>query len=131
MSKTLFLIALSLGICNCWSPHLYGSGTREEIREKTTSAELRLLWYKQHLDLKETSIFKNLNWRSIGPSEGSGRITDIAVPKGKPYTIYVSSASGGVWKTINNGTTWDPIWDHAASNAVGDIAVSESNPNIV
>ncbi len=131
MNKTLFLIALSLGICSCWSPHLYGSGTRAETREKTTPAELRLKWYKQHLDLKETSIFKYLNWRSIGPSEGSGRITDIAVPKGKPYTIYVSSASGGVWKTVNNGTTWDPIWDHAASNAVGDIAVSESNPNIV
>ena len=131
MNKKLFLIALSIGICSCWSAHLYGSGTRAEAGEKTTPAELRLKWYKQHLDLKETSIFKNLNWRSIGPSEGSGRITDIAVPKGKPYTIYVSSASGGVWKTVNNGTTWNPIWDHAASNAVGDIAVSESNPDIV
>ncbi len=103
----------------------------EGTEEKTTPAELRLKWFDEHVKLKKESPFRNLKWRSIGPIAGSGRITDIAVPKGKPYTIYASAGSGGVWKTTNNGTTWEPIWDDAPSNAVGDIAVSDSDPNII
>jgi photosystem II stability/assembly factor-like uncharacterized protein len=99
--------------------------------ENTTPAALRLKWFGEHLKLKQESAFKNLKWRQIGPIENSGRITDIAVPKGRPFTIYAAAASGGVWKTNNNGTTWDPLWDDAPSNAVGAIAVSDSNPDIV
>ena len=61
----------------------------------------------------------------------SGRITDIEVPDGTSYTIVVATASGGVWKTTNEGTTWRAIFEHAPSTSIGDIAISESNPHII
>ncbi|HLP62010.1 MAG TPA: hypothetical protein VK186_24415, partial [Candidatus Deferrimicrobium sp.] len=58
---------------------------------------------------------------------------DVAVltPKGKQYTIYAAGASGGAWKTGNEGTTWEPIFQHAASTSIGDITIAPSNPDIV
>lgn len=99
--------------------------------EDGTPAALRLKWFDEHVKLKRVSPFKNLKARLIGPIENSGRITDVAVPQGRPYTIYCAAASGGVWKSTNNGTTWTPIWDEAPSSAVGDIAVSESHPDTI
>ncbi len=62
-----------------------------------------------------------------------GRCVDVAVvaPKGKNYTIYVAAATGGLWKTENEGTTWDPVFDDAASTSCGDVAIAPSDPNIV
>jgi photosystem II stability/assembly factor-like uncharacterized protein len=60
-------------------------------------------------------------------------VTDVAVvtPKGKSYTIYVASASGGVWKTENEGTTWTPVFENQVTAAIGDIALAPSDQNIV
>jgi len=76
-------------------------------------------------------MLRNLRWRSVGPAHQSGRVTDIAVAKGQPSTIYCATATGGVWKTTNNGTTWQPVFDHEGSGSIGAIAVAESDPNIV
>ena len=65
-------------------------------------------------------------WRSIGPANMSGRVTDVAVPKGRSTTIYCATASGGVWKTVNNGTTWTPIFDRYGSSSIGAVAVADS-----
>ena len=80
-----------------------------------------------------------LPWRSIGPAVMSGRVVDLAVPEGPGDRLtgrlgemfYVASASGGVWKTINGGTTWEPIFDHQTTISVGDIAVAPSNPDVI
>lgn len=98
-----------------------------------TNPELRLKWYQDHTAMKERSLFKNLPWQFLGPLNISGRMTDAAVvtPKGKHYTIYAAGASGGVWKTENEGTTWEPIFQHAASTAIGDIALAPTNQDIV
>ncbi|MCB0279884.1 MAG: glycosyl hydrolase, partial [Calditrichaeota bacterium] len=80
---------------------------------------------------EKTSIFSGLNWLSLGPSQMGGRITDIAAPKNSYFTYYVAAASGGVWKTENNGSSWTPIFDGYSSITIGDIAVSESNPDII
>ncbi len=98
---------------------------------QSTNAKLRLKWYADHLAMKKQSLFKDLEWRFIGPEVMSGRITDIEVPEGSKYTIYAASASGGVWKTVNEGTTWEPIFEEAASTSIGDIAIAPSNPDIV
>jgi len=101
-------------------------------REKAeTSAEIRLSSFQKHMELAGSSVFRNLKWRNVGPMVMSGRTTDIAVPESLPFTFYVAAASGGVWKTDNNGTTWTPIFDHEASASIGDIAVAPSNPNIL
>ena len=76
-------------------------------------------------------LLKAFRWRSIGPASMGGRVDDIAVVESNPFIIYVGFATGGVWKTTNNGTTWTPIFDTSATSSIGDIAVSQSNPNIV
>src|SRR3954467_3883148 len=60
-----------------------------------------------------------------------GRIDDIAVVEKNPYIIYIGFATGGVWKSVNNGTTFTPIFDTYSTASIGDIAISQSDPNIV
>lgn len=76
-------------------------------------------------------FLKNFTYRSIGPTRQSGRFVDFAVPKQQPYTSYAAAASGGLWKTTNNGQTFEPVFDHENVFSIGDIAVAPSNPNIV
>lgn len=102
-----------------------------EQKPGPTSAGRRLACYARHVSMKKSSPFKNMKWRFIGPTVMSGRITDIDVPSGSRYTIYAASASGGLWKTINEGTTWEPVFEHAASTSIGDVAVSPSRPETI
>ncbi|MBK7601693.1 MAG: hypothetical protein IPJ07_25455 [Acidobacteria bacterium] len=60
-----------------------------------------------------------------------GRIDDFAVVEASPSTIYAATASGGLWKTINNGTTWDPLFDNQEVSSIGDVTLAPSNPDIV
>ena len=70
-------------------------------------------------------------WRSIGPANMGGRVDDIAVVESNPSIIYVGFATGGIWKTTNNGTTWTPIFDQYPVSSIGDIAIAPSNPDII
>lgn len=76
-------------------------------------------------------LLKNFRWRSIGPASMGGRIDDIAVVESNTFTYYIGLATGGVWKTTNNGTTWTPLFDNYPTSSVGDLAVSQSDPNIL
>src|SRR5260370_37074796 len=76
-------------------------------------------------------MLKRFVWRSIGPASMGGRIDDIAVVDGNPYIIYVAFATGGVWKSTNNGTTFQPIFDTYSTASIGDIAIAPSDPNTV
>lgn len=72
-----------------------------------------------------------LRFREVGPANPSGRVTAIAVPEGQTRIIYAGFASSGVWKTVNMGTTWTPIFDDEGSATVGDLAVAPSDPEVV
>jgi photosystem II stability/assembly factor-like uncharacterized protein len=100
---------------------------------RSTDPALRLQGFGALGEMVSSSPYKALNWSHIGPVNVSGRSTDIAVvaPKGKNYTIYVATASGGVWKTVNEGTTWEPVFERAASTAIGDIAISPQNSDVI
>ncbi|MBM3284888.1 MAG: hypothetical protein FJY81_03355, partial [Candidatus Aminicenantes bacterium] len=102
-------------------------------RVLSTDPLLRLKGFEAHLEMTKNSPFGKLMWSHIGPTNVSGRATDIAVvaPKGKNYTLYVATASGGLWKTVNEGTTWEPVFDRAPSTSIGDVAIAPSNPDIV
>ena len=76
-------------------------------------------------------LVKNFTYRSIGPTRQSGRFVDFALPEQEPYTIYAATASGGLWKSVNNGITFEPIFDHENVFSIGDIAVAPSDPKIV
>jgi photosystem II stability/assembly factor-like uncharacterized protein len=81
-----------------------------------------------------TSPFSSLKWRSIGPVNTSGRIDDFAVARvaGQPDAIYVATASGGVFKSTNAGTSWTPVFDEVdAMQSIGDVTVAPSSPNTV
>ncbi len=76
-------------------------------------------------------LLDDFRWREIGPCNMGGRITDLAVVESKPQVFYAAAATGGVWKTVNNGTTWTPIFESYGTASIGDVTLAPSNPEIV
>src|SRR6266581_1817084 len=72
------------------------------------------------------SALKNLPWRNIGPAIMGGRIDDIEAVEGKPDTVYVATATGGLFKSTNRGTTWESLFDSQTCLSIGDVAISRS-----
>ena len=79
----------------------------------------------------QAKTFKGLKLRSIGPALMSGRIADIAVHPQRQSTWYVAAGSGNLWKTVNAGTTWTPIFDDQGSYSIGCVQLDPSNPEVV
>ncbi|MFN2329372.1 MAG: WD40/YVTN/BNR-like repeat-containing protein [Chromatocurvus sp.] len=77
------------------------------------------------------SDFSGLKWRNIGPAFMSGRIADVAWHPEDNSVWYVAVGSGGVWKTVNAGVTWMPIFDEQPSYSIGSVTLDPSNPNTV
>lgn len=77
------------------------------------------------------NILSALKPRSVGPVNMGGRVTDIAVYEKEPRIFYVASASGGIWKTINGGTTFIPEFQNETSISMGAVAVSHNSPDVV
>lgn len=73
----------------------------------------------------------NPQWQLAGPTNLEGRVSDIEMNPANQQEIYVGAASGGVFKSIDGGATWNPIFDQNSSLSIGDIAVAPSNPNII
>jgi photosystem II stability/assembly factor-like uncharacterized protein len=84
--------------------------------------------WRAHETLRESSLFHGLPWRSIGPVVQGGRVVDLAAIPGQPYGFYVAYATGGVWKTRNNGVTFTPLSDALPTTVTGAIAVDPSRP---
>ena len=82
-------------------------------------------------ELIQNSIVKNLEFRNIGPSVMSGRVTDIEVNPEDSTEFYIAYASGGLWHTINNGTTFNSIFDNANTQNIGDFDVDWNNRIII
>lgn len=72
-----------------------------------------------------------LEWRSIGPANMGGRISDVEGVPGDPNTVFVASASGGLWKTVNGGVSWKPIFERQGTLSLGDIALAPNNPDVI
>ena len=72
-----------------------------------------------------------IHYREIGPTRQGGRIADFAVNPQDSTTFYVGTANGGVWKTANNGNTFEPIFDRQTVSSIGSLAVAPSDPNVV
>lgn len=75
--------------------------------------------------------YERLEWRSIGPSIFAGRVTDVEGVPGNPRIVYVASASGGLWKTVNGGITWQPIFERQGTISIGDIALDPGNHEVI
>ncbi len=81
--------------------------------------------------LRQNSIFSQYPLRNIGACVMGGRVVDLAVNEQNPLNFYVAYASGGIWKTENNGQSFTPIFDNQARMTIGDIAIHPQNPNIL
>ncbi|HXT63861.1 MAG TPA: hypothetical protein VN696_12565 [Pyrinomonadaceae bacterium] len=79
-------------------------------------------------DPMSSPTFNGLRFRSIGPAFTSGRVIGFAVEPNNPSHYFVASASGGVWKTVNDGNTWTPVFDREGSYSIGCIALDPKNP---
>lgn len=88
-----------------------------------TPAAERLAGYRQRQALAEQSIVNAIEFRSAGPTIMSGRVADLDVREEDPSHFFVAYASGGLWKTVNNGASFEPLFDHEAVMTIGDIAV--------
>ncbi len=92
-----------------------------------TSASERWQGYQTRLELEENSLVKNVPFRNVGPTVMSGRVVDLAVDPANSAHFYVAYASGSLWETKNNGTSFEPIFDNQIVMTIGDIAVDWEN----
>ena len=76
-------------------------------------------------------LFSRLKWRELGPAVPGGRTVDIEAVKSKPWIIYAAVGPSGVWKSTNDGTTWQPVFYKENTVSVGDIAIAPSHPDII
>jgi len=72
-----------------------------------------------------------LEWREVGPAVVGGRVSDFAVDETDTRIVYVGTATSGVWKSTNHGTTWEPIFTDQSTASIGDVTLAPSNPNVV
>jgi photosystem II stability/assembly factor-like uncharacterized protein len=112
---------------------LFGAafGLRAQSQPRLDAEALRK-GYDTYLSMRQASPFRSTTWMYAGPTNVSGRSTDIAVAdKNGQRRIYAAYATSGVWKTDDNGATWQSIFDDMPSTSVGDLAVPPSNPDIL
>jgi len=113
INRILSLFATCLFVISCST---YAQVSNDTEKDKTPLEELGL---------------SGLKFRNIGPAITSGRISDIALSGAEDMTYYVATASGGVWKTDNWGTTFKPVFDKEGSYSIGCVTVDPNNPNVV
>jgi photosystem II stability/assembly factor-like uncharacterized protein len=78
----------------------------------------------------DPKTYGGMKWRLIGPFRG-GRVITVAGVPSQPNTYYFGAVGGGVWKTSDGGTTWDPLFDKQSVSSIGALAVSDSDPNVI
>ena len=77
------------------------------------------------------AILDRLEFREIGPTKQGGRVVSFAVSEADPFVYFVGAGPGGLWKTVNNGTTYFPLFDDEAVASIGDVAIAPSDPDVV
>ncbi|MFM8274606.1 MAG: WD40/YVTN/BNR-like repeat-containing protein, partial [Gemmata sp.] len=116
----------------------------DKLKKEIADVERQILELKKRLDelrrgpqpapaanTVPEAVIGKLNWRNIGPANMGGRVTAVAVVESDPTTYYVATASGGLLKTVNNGTTFSFAFEKEATVSIGDVAVAPSDPNVV
>ncbi|HEU4936544.1 MAG TPA: hypothetical protein VFT39_08830 [Vicinamibacterales bacterium] len=88
--------------------------------------------YELYFSMQRSSPYASLKWQSLGPTNISGRATDIAVAeRSGTRRIYAGYATSGIWATDDHGATWQPIFENHASTSIGDLAVAPSNQDVL
>ena len=123
---------LLLLLLSSWPQRVSAAGQDESpAAGRATPAEVRMKSWKHHVHLEDTSPYRHLQWRPLGPTRQGGRIEAIACSPGNPPEIYLGAGSGNLWKSVNNGITWTPIFEKESTFTIGDVAVAPSDPNVI
>ena len=141
-----FFLALVLSTISLPSLSAQSSATQDKDADKPTAAPQKKKEAKKD-EKKETpkseeskeekkpgmnpDTFAGLKFRLIGPGAASGRVMSIAVNPRNKFEYYVGVASGGVWKTVNDGTTWSPVFDGEGSYSIGWVALDPNDSSVV
>ena len=80
---------------------------------------------------RDSATLAGYKWRTVGPANFQGRLSDVVGIPGPSKTLYVGAAGGGIWKTTNNGVTWRPVFDDKPVASMGPLAVARTDTNIV
>ena len=86
---------------------------------------------QQDSPLTDPALYQGLQFRNVGPALMSGRISDIAIHPQDKSTWYIAVGSGGVWKTVNAGTTWTPVFDGQPVYSIGCVSIDPKNPDTI
>jgi len=124
--RTVLVIAVICGV-------VLPLGAATEVKKPVVSGQERVKMFRAHTEMKARSPYGRDPWHYLGPTNISGRCTDVeaVVPRGETYTIWVAAATGGVWKSVNEGTTFEPVFDAMPTASIGDIAIDPHNPDTV
>src|SRR5215468_8169402 len=114
-------------VINC--PHLSGGCMRMFTRLSFAALFLAVTSTTSFAQYSPES-FSAMQWRLVGPHR-AGRVTAVAGIPGKPAVYYFGTPGGGVWKTVNGGRVWQPIFDDAHVASIGALALAPSNPEII
>jgi len=79
----------------------------------------------------QDDLLREMRWRNLGPGNFAGRVVDVEALESDFRHVICASASGGVWKSLNAGTTWEPIFENYAAASIGDVAIFQRDPNIL
>ncbi|MEE8526495.1 MAG: glycosyl hydrolase [Thermoanaerobaculia bacterium] len=121
--RLAFLLALSVLVPMSWLVPATAAAAKKPEREAAEP--------EAEKELMAADTFRGLALRGIGPALTSGRIADLAVDPENRKIYYVAVASGGVWKTVNAGTTWTPVFDDQGSYSIGCVTLDPSDSNVV
>jgi photosystem II stability/assembly factor-like uncharacterized protein len=112
---------------------LFSNLLTAQIKSPILSGKEKVALSSKQAEMKTNSPYKDLKWQYLGPENISGRCTDIEAisPRGGNYNIWVGSATGGVWKSINEGTTFEEVFDGQPTASIGDIAIDPNNSDVV
>jgi photosystem II stability/assembly factor-like uncharacterized protein len=104
-----------------------------QVKNPLLSGKDKVASLAKQTEIKASSPYRDLKWQYIGPTNISGRCTDVEAisPHGRNYTIWVGSSTGGVWKSENEGTTFEPVFEGMPTASTGDIAIDPKNADVV
>ena len=125
LAKLILFVACSLRALGL------DSGTCFAQYMKPSTPGQRGMSFKMRQQMHAKGLFRDLSFRCVGPVVMSGRVVDIEPIPGRPYSFYVAYATGGLWKTENNGMLFDSLFEGQDSVAIGDIAVDPEDPNVI
>ncbi|MFZ0808477.1 MAG: glycosyl hydrolase, partial [Candidatus Sulfotelmatobacter sp.] len=113
------------------APQFKKQAKKDEKKEEPKKDEAKEEKEEEKKGGMTADTFSGLKFRSIGPGAESGRVMSIAVNPKNKFEYYVGVASGGVWRTVNDGTTWAPVFEDQASYSIGWVALDPNDPSVV